>query len=44
MLNQENNTGTRQNIHMPLSIVVIGEFLRLNFDKENIEMNLFKSP
>ena len=44
MLSHENNTGTLQNVHMPLSIGVIGEFLRLNFDKENIEINLFKRP
>jgi hypothetical protein len=37
MLSHENNTGTLQNVHMPLSIGVIGEFLRLNFDKENIK-------
>ena len=31
MLNRENNTGTLQNVHMLLSIGVIGKFLNLNF-------------
>ena len=28
MLSHENNTGTLQNVNIPLSIGVIGEFLR----------------
>ena len=44
MLSHENEFGTLQNVHMPLSIGVIGEFLRLNYDKEDIDISLFKRP
>jgi radical SAM superfamily enzyme YgiQ (UPF0313 family) len=44
MLSHEEESGTLQNNFMPLSIGVIAEFLRLNFDKEHLDINLFKRP
>ena len=44
MLSHEDQNGTLQNNHIPLSIGVIGEFLRLNFKKENLILDLFKRP
>ena len=37
MLSHEEESGTLQNNFMPLSIGVIAEFLRLNFDKEHLD-------
>ena len=44
MLSHEDDRGSLQNNHIPLAIGVIGEFLRLNFSKENLELDLFKRP
>jgi len=44
MLSHEDERGTLQNNHIPLSTGVIGEFLRLNFNKESLELDLFKRP
>ena len=44
MLSHEDEKGTLQNNHIPLSTGVIGEFLRLNFCKEVLELDLFKRP
>ena len=44
MLSHEDEKGTLQNNHIPLSTGVIGEFLRLNFCNEVLELDLFKRP
>ena len=44
MLSHEDEKGALQNNHIPLSTGVIGEFLRLNFDKDILELDLFKRP
>lgn len=44
LLSHENKNGTLQNIHMPLSIGFIGEFLKTHYQHSEIEIELFKRP
>lgn len=44
MLSHEDESGSVQNVFMPLSIGVIAEFLKLNYNEDDLEMELFKRP
>lgn len=44
MLSHEDESGSVQNVFMPLSIGVIAEFLKLNFKDDTLEIELFKRP
>lgn len=44
LLSHEEENGNLQNIHMPLSIGVLAEFLNLKFTKTSLDINLFKRP
>ena len=44
MLSHEDESGSVQNVFMPLSIGVIAEFLKLNYKEGDLEIELFKRP
>ena len=44
MLSHEDESGSVQNVFMPLSIGVIAEFLKLNYKEGDLEIELFTRP
>ena len=44
LLSHEEENGNLQNIHMPLSIGILAEFLKLKFSRATLNINLFKRP